>query len=156
MIALIDDPAVVRRILDHLGRWAPEPAGQGPPTRSPRASPPPRCFDLVGIAIGWTQVQDPLNAMLGSAESAPNRCHRPDARKEAGLNFLLSYRLESEDPTVFLSQSLLFNETADLAAAARLLPVGKALVRREGRDLEGELIVTPEKIVNGALRTLGH
>ncbi len=26
VIALIDDPAVVRRILEHLGRWAPEPS----------------------------------------------------------------------------------------------------------------------------------
>ncbi len=29
--SLIDDPHVVRRILNHLGRWAPEPAGPGPP-----------------------------------------------------------------------------------------------------------------------------
>jgi hypothetical protein len=26
VIALIDDPGVIRRILEHLGRWAPEPA----------------------------------------------------------------------------------------------------------------------------------
>lgn len=31
VIALIDDAAVVRRILEHLGRWAPEPAERGPP-----------------------------------------------------------------------------------------------------------------------------
>jgi hypothetical protein len=31
VIALIDDPHVVRRILEHLGRWAPEPAERGPP-----------------------------------------------------------------------------------------------------------------------------
>ena len=31
VIALIDDPGVVRRILEHLGRWAPEPAERGPP-----------------------------------------------------------------------------------------------------------------------------
>jgi hypothetical protein len=36
VIALIDDPAVVRRILEHLGRWAPL-----PPTRSPPADWPP-------------------------------------------------------------------------------------------------------------------
>ncbi len=33
-IALIDDPGVVRRILEHLGHWAPEPAGRGPPAQS--------------------------------------------------------------------------------------------------------------------------
>ena len=35
VIALIEDPAVVRRILQHLGRWAPEPAGPGPPAPAP-------------------------------------------------------------------------------------------------------------------------
>ena len=34
-LALIDDPAVVRRILEHLGRWAPEPAERGPPGEAP-------------------------------------------------------------------------------------------------------------------------
>jgi hypothetical protein len=31
IIALIDDPGVVRRILEHLGRWAPETSAPGPP-----------------------------------------------------------------------------------------------------------------------------
>jgi hypothetical protein len=35
VIALIDDPAVVRRILEHLERWAPEPAERGPPAEAP-------------------------------------------------------------------------------------------------------------------------
>jgi hypothetical protein len=30
VIALIDDPTLVRRILEHPGRWAPEPAGRSP------------------------------------------------------------------------------------------------------------------------------
>jgi hypothetical protein len=42
----------------------------------------------MGIAIGRRQAQHPLGATLGGAKSAPNRCDRPDARKEAGLNFL--------------------------------------------------------------------
>ncbi len=33
--SLIDDPHVVRRILNHLGRWAPAPAGPGPPAPAP-------------------------------------------------------------------------------------------------------------------------
>ena len=45
-------------------------------------------LDLTGIAFGRAQAQHALSAMLGSAESAPDRRHRPDARKEAGLNFL--------------------------------------------------------------------
>ena len=35
VIALIDDPPVVRRILEHLGRWASEAAGPGPPVPAP-------------------------------------------------------------------------------------------------------------------------
>jgi hypothetical protein len=35
VIALIDDPGVVRRILDHLGHWAPEATGRGPPVPHP-------------------------------------------------------------------------------------------------------------------------
>jgi hypothetical protein len=35
VIALIDDPAVVRRILEHLGRWAPEPSERGPAAQAP-------------------------------------------------------------------------------------------------------------------------
>jgi hypothetical protein len=31
VIALIDDPAVVRRILEHLARWEPLPTERGPP-----------------------------------------------------------------------------------------------------------------------------
>jgi len=38
--------------------------------------------DLTGIAIGRAQTQYILGAMPGSAESAPNRRHRPQARKE--------------------------------------------------------------------------
>ena len=34
VIALIDDSPVVRRILEHLGRWAPEPMERGPQLRS--------------------------------------------------------------------------------------------------------------------------
>ncbi len=35
VIALIDDPGVVRRILEHLGRWAPEASERGPPAAVP-------------------------------------------------------------------------------------------------------------------------
>ncbi len=35
VIALIDNPGVVLRILEHLGRWAPEPAERAPPEKAP-------------------------------------------------------------------------------------------------------------------------
>ena len=34
VIALIEDPIVVRAILRHLGRWQPEPSGRAPPVPS--------------------------------------------------------------------------------------------------------------------------
>lgn len=36
IIALIDDPAVIRRILQHLGCWAPEALERGPPGQAPQ------------------------------------------------------------------------------------------------------------------------
>ncbi len=36
VIALIDDLAIVRRILEHLGLWAPEAPQRGPPARRRR------------------------------------------------------------------------------------------------------------------------
>ncbi len=35
VIALFDDPALVRRILEHLGCWAPDPAARAPPAQAP-------------------------------------------------------------------------------------------------------------------------
>jgi len=35
VIALIDGPGVVRRIPEHLGRWAPEASERGPPVPDP-------------------------------------------------------------------------------------------------------------------------
>jgi pyruvate dehydrogenase E1 component beta subunit len=43
--------------------------------------------------------------------------------------------LESQNPTVFISHSLLFDETSELDPGAPMLPVGKARIRREGRDV---------------------
>ena len=42
VIALIDEPAIVRRILEHLGRWEELPTERGPPARlaAPRGDPP--------------------------------------------------------------------------------------------------------------------
>ncbi len=35
VIALFDDPALVRRILEHLGCWAPDPAARATPEQAP-------------------------------------------------------------------------------------------------------------------------
>ncbi len=43
---------------------------------------PRRRIDLTGIATGRAQAQHALSAMLGNAESAPDRRRLPDARKK--------------------------------------------------------------------------
>jgi pyruvate/2-oxoglutarate/acetoin dehydrogenase E1 component len=43
--------------------------------------------------------------------------------------------LGSQNPTVFLSHPLLFGETAEIIPDAPMLPVGKARIRRDGRDV---------------------
>jgi hypothetical protein len=35
VIALMEDPKVIRRILEHLVRWAPQATERGPPTQAP-------------------------------------------------------------------------------------------------------------------------
>jgi hypothetical protein len=35
VIALIEAPEIIRRILEHLRRWAPEPTGRDPPVPAP-------------------------------------------------------------------------------------------------------------------------
>jgi len=43
--------------------------------------------------------------------------------------------LESQNPTVFISHSLLFAETAEVVPGEPMLPLGKARIRRQGRDI---------------------
>jgi len=43
--------------------------------------------------------------------------------------------LESQNPTVFISHALLLGETAEWSPDAPMLPVGRARIRREGRDV---------------------
>ena len=45
VIALVDDPGVVRRILEHLGRWQPEAMERSPPV-PPEAWPANASFAL--------------------------------------------------------------------------------------------------------------
>ena len=43
--------------------------------------------------------------------------------------------LESQNPTVFISHALLLAETAEVVPGEPMLPLGKARIRREGRDV---------------------
>jgi len=90
-------------------------------------------YCLAGIrGGGGAQHSHTTQAMLGQVPGL--QILTPGTADDA-YHMLKWSMLDSEDPTVFLSHSLLFNETAELAAGARMLPVGKACVRREGSDL---------------------
>jgi hypothetical protein len=76
VIALIDDPGVVRRILEHLGRSVPEPAERQGWPLLPLA--PYNCVAPSGIlAIDVTSVADGThgrqNAPEGQGEKRPDR-----------------------------------------------------------------------------------
>ena len=79
VIALIADPTVVRRILEHLGRWAPGPAERGTPEEAPDW---PR---NAVIPITYHPVADiahyPSQVVPSTADSAGDRFNRPDAQK---------------------------------------------------------------------------
>jgi len=64
------------------------PAKRESKLRKSHTDPTASHLDLTGIASGRAQAQHALSAMAASAEYARNRRHRPDARIEAGLNFL--------------------------------------------------------------------
>ena len=90
-------------------------------------------YCLAGIrGGGGAQHSHTTQAMLGQVPGL--QILTPGTADDA-YHMLKWSMLESEDPTVFLSHSLLFNETAELDTGARMLPVGKACVRRQGSDL---------------------
>jgi pyruvate/2-oxoglutarate/acetoin dehydrogenase E1 component len=88
-------------------------------------------YCLAGVRGGGAaQHSHALQAMLGQTPGL--QILTPGTADDA-YHMLKWALLASEDPTVFLSHSLLFNETADLAP--RMQPVGRAAVRREGCDV---------------------
>lgn len=88
-----------------------------------------------------------LGGMRGSG--AAQHSHRPQAMlaQAPGLQILLpagaddAYYLmkwsllESRNPTMFISHGLLLDETGEIGPNFPMLPVGKARIRREGRDV---------------------
>lgn len=99
---------------------------------------------------GQTEVPVTFYALAGIRGSgAAQHSHRPQAMlgQAPGLQILLpggaddAYYLmkwsllESRNPTVFISHALLFEETAEIGPDFPMPPVGRARIRREGRDV---------------------
>ncbi len=90
-------------------------------------------YCLAGIRGGGAaQHSHTVQAMLGQVPGL--QILAPGGAEDA-YHLLKWALLESQNPTVFLSHSLLFNHTAELAPGAPMLPVGQARVCRQGTDI---------------------
>ena len=116
---------------------------------------------------GQTEVPVTFYTLAGMRGSgAAQHSHRPQAMlgQAPGLQILLpggaddAYYLmkwsllESRNPTVFISHALLFEETAEIGPDFPMLPVGRARIRREGRDVS---IIATSIMVPRALTAAG-
>lgn len=94
---------------------------------------PVTLYSLAGVrGSGAAQHSHRTQAMLGQAPGL--QIFTPGAADDA--YYLLKWALlESQNPTVFLSHSLLFEEKAEIGPGAPMLPVGKARICRRGSDV---------------------
>ena len=90
-------------------------------------------YCLAGVrGGGGSQHSHTIQAMLGQVPGL--QILTPGGADDA--YYLLKWALlESQNPTVFLSHSLLFGETAEVVPGRPMLPVGRARVLREGGDV---------------------
>jgi pyruvate/2-oxoglutarate/acetoin dehydrogenase E1 component len=90
-------------------------------------------YSLAGVrGAGAAQHSHRTQAMLGQAPGL--QIFVPGGADDA-YHLLKWALLESDNPTVFLSHSLLFAETAEIGTGSDALPVGKARIRRPGKDV---------------------
>ena len=90
-------------------------------------------YSLAGMrGMGAAQHSGRAQAMLGQVPGL--QILTPGGADDAYC--LLKWALlESQNPTVFISHALLLAETAEVLPGEPMLPLGKARVRREGRDV---------------------
>ena len=88
---------------------------------------------LMGMrGAGAAQHSHRTQAMLGQA---PGLQILVPAAADDAYHLLKWALLESRNPTVFLNHALLLDETAEVDLDSPMLPVGKARIRRNGRDV---------------------
>ena len=98
-----------------------------------QTSVPVTFYSLAGIrGSGAAQHSHRTQAMLAQA---PGLQILVPAAADDAYHMLRWSLLESRNPTVFLSHALLFEETAELSPDVPMIPVGRARVARQGRDL---------------------
>lgn len=98
-----------------------------------QTSAPVTFYSLAGMrGMGAAQHSGRTQAMLGQVPGL--QILTPGGADDAYC--LMKWALlESQNPTVFISHSLLFAETAEVVPGEPMLPLGKARVRRQGRDV---------------------
>ena len=90
-------------------------------------------FSLAGIrGAGAAQHSGRMQAMLGNTPGL--QVLAPGAADDA-YGLLKWALLESRNPSVFLAHSLIFDDSSDIVRGEPMLPVGKARIRREGKDV---------------------
>ncbi|MCC6887511.1 MAG: alpha-ketoacid dehydrogenase subunit beta [Hyphomicrobiales bacterium] len=103
-------------------------------------------YSLAGIrGAGAAQHSHVTQAMLAQA---PGLQILVPAVPEDAYHLLRWSLMESRNPTVFLSHGLLLDETAEFSPESAMLPVGRAAIRRTGRDLS---IIASSIMVSRAL-----
>jgi pyruvate dehydrogenase E1 component beta subunit len=104
-------------------------------------------YSLAGMrSAGAAQHSHRTQAMLGQVPGL--QILTPGAADDA-YELMKWALLESRSPTVFLCHPLLFDETIDIDPDTPALPVGRARIRRQGRDLS---IVASSIMVPRALK----
>jgi pyruvate dehydrogenase E1 component beta subunit len=120
-----------------------------------QTSVPVTFYSLAGIrGAGAAQHSHVTQAMLAQAPGL--QILVPGAADDA-YHLLRWSLLESRNPTVFLSHALLFEETAELSSDS-MLPVGRARIRRNGRDLSiiASSIMVPRALAAAAALDREH
>ena len=90
-------------------------------------------YSLAGMrGMGAAQHSHRTQAMLGQIPGL--QVLTPGGADDA-YGLLKWSLLQSQNPTVFISHSLLFGEMGDVEPGAPMLPVGRARIRRQGKDV---------------------
>jgi acetoin:2,6-dichlorophenolindophenol oxidoreductase subunit beta len=98
-----------------------------------QTSVPVTFYSLAGIrGAGAAQHSGRMQAMLANTPGL--QVLAPGAADDA-YGLLKWALLESRNPSVFLSHSLIFDDSSEIVPGEPMLPVGKARVRREGKDV---------------------
>ncbi len=121
-----------------------------------QTSVPVTFYSLAGIrGSGAAQHSHRTQAMLAQA---PGLQILVPAAADDAYHLLRWSLLESRNPTVFLSHALLFEETAELAPNAPMIPVGQARVARHGSDLSiiASSITVPRALAAAAVLQRDH